>query len=166
MKIVARLFLITLLVAGCAPVAVQDRASPEPEYREPPVAQGISFSVSGEPTAAEECFVRYEIGYPEDIEPVELALELETEMKSDDGSWLGVAWTEGIRERVPSAEAVGNPRGGGVLHYIHMEELLLACDQVRFRMIVHACDPAPCPPITADKRSGTFEVQVDDRSPR
>lgn len=81
-----------------------------------------------------------------------------------DGNWMVVSWTEGIREQLPSPDTVGRPGGGGIMHYIQMGELLLACDQLRFRVIVHACEPAPCPPVSADTRSGLFEVMVEDRS--
>lgn len=128
--------------------------------------QGIALSVSGEPQGAEECFVRYEVAYPDDIAPVELALTIETEMKQDDGNWLGIGWMEGIVEQLPSPDAVGRPGGGGLLHHIHMEELLLACDRIRFRVIVHGCEPGPCPAFAADDPAGSFEVLVDDRSSR
>lgn len=166
MKIIATIILIALLFAGCAPVPVQDHSSAVPEYREPPVVQGVLFGVSGEPKNADECFLRYEIIYPEDIRPIELALELETEMKREDGSWLGVSWIEGIREQLPSDDAVFRPGGGGLLHYIHMQESLLACDQMRFRVIVHACEPAPCPPLAIDDRADLFTTLLDDRSAR
>lgn len=169
-----RLFVIlvtVLALAGCAQSPVDIRTAPErdetePVYQEPKVAEGISFSVSGNPTGPEECFVRYEIGYPEDISPVELTLDLEDEMKREDGSWLGISWMEGIRVQVPSSDAVGNPRGGGLLHYIQMGEILLACDQVRTRVIVHACEPAPCPPLSIDSRENLFELLLDDRTGR
>ncbi|WP_147307560.1 hypothetical protein [Wenzhouxiangella sediminis] len=147
-----------LTLAGCVHTPSPEGA-PAPE----PTLSGVTFSVSGEEKGAEECFVRYEVGYPEGIASTELALELETEMKRDDGSWLGIGWMEGIREQLPSPDAVGHPGGGGLLHYIHMEELLLACDQLRFRFIVHGCEPAPCPPLSADDR-GEFEVLLDNRS--
>lgn len=151
-----------LILVGCADIPSSESTAPRASG--PPVEAGISFSVSGEPRGAEECFVRHEIGYPEDIEPVEISLELETEMKREDDSWMVVSWTEGIREQLPSADAVGKPGGGGVMHYIQMGELLLACDQIRFRVIVHACEPAPCPPLAADDRPGLLEVLVEDRS--
>jgi hypothetical protein len=44
--------------------------------------------------------------------------------------------------------------------------LLLACNQVRFRMIVHGCEPGPCPPVSVDARSRPIELMLDDRSPR
>jgi hypothetical protein len=110
--------------------------------------------------------VRYEVAYREEIAPVELTLELETQSKGEDGNWLAIGWMEGIVEALPSADAVVRPGGGGLLHYIHMEELLLACDRMRFRVIVHGCEPSPCPAFSADNRSGTVEVLVDDRSPR
>lgn len=166
MRITQCILLAGLLgLVGCAHSPSPDSASPASEPEAPAMPQGITFSVSGEPQGEGECFVRYEIGYPEDIEPVEVAFDLETEMRRDDGSWLGIGWMEGIREQLPSPDAVGSPRGGGLLHYIHMEELLLACDQLRFRMIVHACQPGPCPPISADDGSGPGAL-VDDRSAR
>ena len=54
--------------------------------------------------------------------------------------------------------------GGGLLHYIHMGEMLLACDQVRTRVIVHACEPAPCPALSIDSRDNLFELLLDDRT--
>lgn len=165
---------LTLLVimAGCAQLPTADR--PAPEARPGPVAlpgevpalQGVLFSVSGEPQGAEECFVRYEVAYPEDIAAVELALEFETEMKQEDGNWLGIGWIEGIKEPLPSPDAVGRPGGGGLLHYIHMEELLLACDRMRFRVIVHGCEPGPCPALSVDSGRGPFEVLLGDRTTR
>lgn len=155
---------------GCAQLPSADR--PAPEVRtdatsgsfEVPPMRGVAFSVSGEPQRAEECFVRYEVAYPEDIAPVELALELETEMKGENGGWLGIGWMEGIRESVPSPDAVGRPGGGGLMHYIHMEELLLACDRMRFRVIVHGCEPGSCPTLSVDDQASSFEVLLDDRS--
>ena len=164
MKIRPFIIVIVTALAGCAQIPVDDRTTAEAEYREPEAAEGISFSVSGEATGPEECFVLYEIGYPEEIAPVELTLELEDEMKREDGSWLGISWMEGIRVQAPSADAVGNPRGGGLLHYIHMGEMLLACDQVRTRVIVHACEPAPCPALSIDSRDNLFELLLDDRT--
>lgn len=153
---------------GCAQLPSADRPAPDATPMPVEVAPmtGIAFSVSGESKGAEECFVRYEMAYPEGIAPVELALELETEMKREDGSWLGIGWMEGILEPVPSPDAVGRTGGGGLMHYIHMEELLLACDQMRFRVIVHGCEPGPCPPVSVDARASSFEVLLDDRSPR
>jgi hypothetical protein len=155
---------------GCAQLPSAGRPAPEAraDATSVPVEvaplRGITFSVSGEPQGAEECFVRYEVAYPEDIAPVELALELETEMKGEDGGWLGIGWMEGIRESVPSPDAVGRPGGGGLMHYIHMEELLLACDRLRFRVIVHGCEPGPCPTLSVDDEASSFEVLLDDRS--
>ncbi len=151
-----------LAMFGCAGIPLPKDSAPQ--VSTPPTATGISFDVVGEPRGAEECFVRHDIAYPEDIQPVELSLELETEMKREDDSWMVIAWTEGIREQLPSVEAVGKPDGGGAMHTILTEELLLACDQLRFRVIVHACDPAPCPPLSAGDRSNPFEVLVEDRS--
>jgi hypothetical protein len=164
MKILPSITLgIALASAGCAHMP-----SPQPDTSEPatavPPLEGVLFSASGEPKGSDECFVRHEISYPEDIGPVIMSLELETEMKREDGNWMVVSWTEGIREELPSPDAVGRPGGGGIMHYIQMDELLLACDQLRFRVIVHACEPAPCPPVSADTRPGLFEVMVEDRS--
>ena len=44
--------------------------------------------------------------------------------------------------------------------------LLLACDQVRFRMIVHGCEPGPCLPVSVDTRTSSIDLLIDDRSPR
>jgi len=157
---------------GCVQLPAIDRPSvePRPGAASVPVEvapmRGIAFSVSGEPQGAEECFVRYEVAYPEGIAPVELALELEAEMKSEDDDWLVIGWMDGIREQLPSPDAVGRPSGGGLLHTIYMEQLLLACDRMRFRVIVHDCEPGPCPPFAADDRSSAFEVMLDDRSSR
>lgn len=164
MKIRPFIIVIAAALAGCAQHPVDDRTTPEADYQEPPVARGISFSVSGESTAPEECFVRYAIGYPENSMPVELSLELESEMKREDGDWMAISWTEGIREQVPSPEAVGRLGGGGLMHYFEMSELLLACDQLRTRVIVHACEPAPCPPLSIDSRDNLFELLLDDRT--
>ena len=162
-------------LVGCANLPFSDRTpswdgidtqAPTEATTEVAPMDGIAFSVSGEPQGAEECFVRYGVAYPEDIAPVELALEFETEMKQEDGGWLGIAWMEGIVEPLPSPDAVGRPGGGGLMHYIHMEELLLACDRMRFRVIVHGCEPGPCPAFSADDRASSFEVLVDDCSPR
>ena len=163
--IILRCFILGLpfVLSGCAYMP-----SPEPDTSKPATAvlplEGVLFSASGEPKGSGECFVRHEISYPEDISPMLVSLELETEMKSEDGSWMVVSWTEGIRGELPSPDAVGRPGGGGIMHYIQMDELLLACDQLRFRVIVHACEPAPCPPVSADARPGLFEVMVEDRS--
>lgn len=156
---------LLLALAGCALTPSSTDRAAEPSTAASPTPAGVWFSVSGEPKGAEECFVRHAIGYPEDIRPVELLLELETEMKRDDGSWLGVAWIEGIREQVPSPDAVGKT-GGGLMHYVETTDLLLACDQVRFRMIVHGCEPGPCPPVSVDARTSSIELLIDDRSPR
>lgn len=158
---------ITLLLAlvGCAHIPSSTDRAAEPAAAATPTRAGVSFSVSGEPKGAEACFVRHEIGYPEDIEPVELTLELETEMKLEDGSWLGVARLRGIREQLPSPDAVGKT-GGGLMHYVETTDLLLACDQVRFRMIIHGCEPGPCPPVSVDTRASSIELLIDDRSPR
>lgn len=163
----SRFTTITLLLAlvGCAHTPSSTDRAAEPAAAATPTPTGVSFSVSGEPKGAEECFVRHEIGYPEDIEPVELTLELETEMKREDGSWLGVAWIEGIREQLPSPDAVGKTNGG-LMHYVETTDLLLACDQVRFRMIVHGCEPGPCPPVSVDTHNTPIELLLDDRSPR
>ncbi|MDT8439876.1 MAG: hypothetical protein RQ729_12805 [Wenzhouxiangellaceae bacterium] len=153
---------------GCAQLPTADRPAPDPAPLPGEVApmRGIAFSVSGEPKNAEECFVRYEVAYPEAIAPVELALELETEMKQENSGWLGIGWMEGIREPLPSPDAVGRTGGGGLMHYIHMEELLLTCDQMRFRVIVHGCEPGPCPAMSIDDEASSFGVLLDDRSPR
>jgi hypothetical protein len=155
-----------LALAGCAQTPPMDGTGPAAQTPATAIPAGISFSVSGEPRGANECFVRYEIGYPEDVRPVTLLLELETEMRRDDGDWMVISWTEGIRESPPSPEAIGRPGGGGLMHYIEMNELLLACDQLRTRVIVNACEPAPCPPLSIDSRANLFELLLDDRSPR
>lgn len=164
MKTTTTMLPIALLLAGCAQFPVQDRDGSRTEYREPEALQAVLFGVSGTPRGDGECFVRYEVAYPEGIAPVELTLELETQSKQEDGNWLAIGWMEGVVEALPSADAVVRPGGGGLLHYIHMEELLLACDRMRFRVIVHGCNPGPCPPTSADDRPGLLEVQVEDRS--
>jgi len=55
------------------------------------------------------------------------------------------------------------PGGGGLMHYFEMSELLLACDQMRTRVIVLDCEPAPCPPLSINDRDNVFELQLDDR---
>lgn len=153
-----------LALAGCAQNPALDSSESEAGNHDLTVQEGISFSVSGETTAPGECFVRYAIGYPENPGPVELSLGLESEMKREDGDWMEISWTEGILEQIPSPEAVGQPNGGGVMHYFEMTELLLACDQMRTRVIVNGCDPAPCPPLTIDDRDNLFPLLLEDRS--
>ena len=74
------------------------RAGPVLEHAAPRTAAATASEwaaasrVSGEATGPEECFVRYEIGYPEEIAPVELTLvETETFFLLDEpGSAVGL----------------------------------------------------------------------------
>jgi hypothetical protein len=105
------------------------------------------------------------MGYTEATQPVELSLSLETEMKGEDGDWMIIGSTEGILEQVPAAGSSVTP-DGGFTYDLHQDEMLLACDQLRARVIVLGCDPAPCPKLGIDNRDNAFELVLDDRSER
>lgn len=156
-----------LLLGGCAGTTGPIDRPPDPAAAspEPP----LSFSISGEPrNGGEACFLRLEVGYPENVPTRQLAFDIEFEMRSGDG-WLGVSWMEGATTQVPGADRVGKPFRGEphlpeVMHYALMDELLLNCDQLRARLTVTACDPGPCPAVRVDDRDNLFPLEVIDIS--
>ncbi|MEQ8484630.1 MAG: hypothetical protein RIB46_09725 [Pseudomonadales bacterium] len=130
-----------------------------------PADEPLSFSVSGERrNGGEACFLRLEVGYPEEPPAQVVVLDLEFEQRTADG-WIGISWMEGLETEIPGPDRVGKPFRGEphwaeVMHYALMDELLVRCEQLRARVTVTACEPGPCPPLRVDDRDGLFPLEV------
>jgi hypothetical protein len=134
-------------------------------------AEEVSFSVTGEHQPdAERCFFRLEAGYPPEITRRRIELDLEFEMPSQD-NWIVISMYEGVSVEVPDASPVGKPGRGEphraeIMHNFLMETFNMRCEQLRARLIVRACDPAPCPGLVIDGRANLFPLELVDDSPR
>jgi hypothetical protein len=161
-----------LLSAGCANLPGMPRGELPAATAGAP-AEEISFSVTGEGQqrdGEERCFFRLEAGYPPEIARRQIELDLEFEMPSE-GSWIGISFYEGMTVEVPDASPVGKPGRGEphraeIMHYFLMETFNLSCERLRAKIIVTACDPAPCPGLVIDARANLFPLELVDDSPR
>lgn len=158
-----------LLSAGCANLPDMSRGDLPAATAGAP-AEEISFSVTGENRPDEQCFFRLEAGYPPEIARRQVELDLEFEMPSED-SWIGISFYEGVSVVVPDASPVGKPGRGEphrpeIMHNFLMETFNMRCEQLRAKVIVTACDPAPCPGLVVDGRDNLFPLELVDNSPR
>jgi hypothetical protein len=159
-----------LLGAGCANLPGMPRGDLPTTTAGAP-AEEISFSVTGEHQPdPEKCFFRLEAGYPQDIARRQVGLDLEFEMPSED-RWIGISFYEGIIVEVPDASPVGKPGRGEphraeIMHNFLMETFNLRCELLRAKVVVTACDPAPCPGLVIDGRANLFPLELVDNSPR
>lgn len=166
--------LAMLALSGCASLPGIERdttpdRSAAPSYAPP---NELSFSVSGEfQPNSEQCFMRFEVGYDPELEPQrQLTFDLEFEMRSED-DWIVISWWEDLSNAVPGDSAVGKPFRGEphraeVMDYLLMETLNLACETLRARIVVKACDPAPCPGLVVDDRDNLIPLELVDASAR
>lgn len=161
-----------LLSAGCANLPGMPRGE-LPAGSPGAPAEEISFSVTGEDqqrNGEERCFFRLEAGYPEEITRRQLEVKLEFEMPSEE-NWIVIADYEGVSVEVPDASPVGKPGRGEphraeIMHNFLMDTFYLRCEQLRARLIVTACDPAPCPGLVIDGRANLFPLEIVDDSLR
>ena len=115
--------------------------------------------------------MRFEVGYPPELEPQrQMAFDLELDMRSED-DWIGIAFYEGFTHAVPGEEPVGKPYRGDphraeIMDYLFMTESNLACESLRARVVVKACEPGPCPGLVIDDRDNLFPLELVDASPR
>lgn len=137
-----------LVMAGCASLPGSGDTTPDrssaPSYAPP---DELSFSVSGEfQPDSDKCFTRFELGYDPELEPQrQLTFDLEFEMRSGD-DWIVISWWEDVIHPVPGDSPVGKPFRGEphraeVMDYLIMETLNLACETLRARIVVKACEP-------------------------
>lgn len=159
-----------LLSAGCANLPSMTRGEMPATTATAP-ADEVSFSVTGEHQPdADRCFFRLEAGYPPEIARRQIELDLEFEMPSQD-DWIVISMYEGLSVEVPDASPVGKPGRGEphraeIMHNFLMETFNMGCEQLRARLIVTACDPAPCPELVVDGRANLFPLELVDDSPR
>lgn len=163
-----------LALSGCASLPGVDRDT-TPDHSDASwyvVPDEVSFSVSGEfQPGNEQCFMRFEVGYPPELEPQrQMTFDLEFEMRSED-DWIVIAWSEDLTSRVPGDSPVGKPFRGEphraeVMDYLLMDTMNLACETLRARIVVKACEPGPCPGLVIDDRDNLFPLELVDASPR
>jgi hypothetical protein len=163
-----------LALSGCAGLSGSDRDT-TPDHSTAAwyaVPNELSFSVSGDyQPDHERCFMRFEVGYPPELEPRrQMTFDLEFEMRSE-GDWIGIAWYEGMTSPVPGDSPVGKPFRGEphraeVMDHLFMETLNLACENLRASVVVRACEPGPCPGLVIDDRDNLVPLELVDASPR
>jgi hypothetical protein len=161
-----------LLSAGCANLPGMPRGDLPAATAGAP-AEEISFSVSGEGQQRDgeaRCFFRLEAGYPQEIARRQIELNLEFEMPSEE-NWIVISVYEGVTVEVPGVSPVGKPGRGEphraeIMHDFLMETFNMGCEQLRAKVIVMACDPAPCPGLVIDGRANLFPLELVDDSPR
>lgn len=90
-------------------------------------------------------------------------------MRSKDDR-IVISWWEDLSNAVPGDSAAGKPFGGGLhravaMDYLLMETLKLACETLRARIVVKACEPGPCPGLAIDNRNNLIPLDLVDASP-
>jgi hypothetical protein len=161
-----------LLSAGCANLPGMPRGDLPATTAGAP-AEEISFSVTGEGQqrdGEERCLFRLEAGYPQEIARRQIEMNLEFEMPSED-DWIVISVYEGVSVEVPDAAPVSKPRRGEphraeIMHEFLTETFNMGCEQLRAKVIVTACDPAPCPGLAIDARANLFPLALVDDNPR
>jgi len=163
-----------MVLSGCAslPSADGDTTPDRASASWYAVPDEISFSVSGEfQPDNEQCFMRFEAGHAEEFTPQrQMTYDLEFEMRSED-DWIVISWWEGMTSAVPGDSPVGKPFRGEphraeLMDYLLMDTMNLACESLRARIVVKACEPGPCPGLVIDDRDNLFPLELVDASPR